>query len=56
MHRRVTHNQHYPTEAEFIKKIHDFFAITLPQNWRDIRDVVSDNFHVIRPEVFRVLT
>jgi transposase len=56
MHRRVTHNQHYPTEAEFIKKIHDFFDVTLPKNWRSIRDVVSDNFHVIRPEVFRVLT
>ena len=56
MHRHVTHNKYYPTETEFIKKIHDFFTGALPRNWRDIRDVVSDNFHVIKPEDFRVLS
>jgi hypothetical protein len=27
----------------------------LPQGWRTIRDTVNDNFHIIRPEKFRVV-
>ena len=56
MHRSVTHNTYYPTQIGFINAINAFFKVTLPRNWRSIRDVVSDNFHVIRPENFRVLT
>ena len=29
--------------------------VTLPQGWGTIRDTINDNFHIIRPEKFRVV-
>jgi len=55
MHRCVTHNKHYPSKMEFVQAIHGFFTVTLPKHWRSIRDTVSDNFHIIRPDDFRVV-
>lgn len=55
MHRCVTHNKHYPTELDFVRAIQAFFKTTLPRDWRTLRDTVSDNFHIIRPDLFRVL-
>jgi len=55
MHRCVTHNKHYPSEMEFVQAIHGFFTLTLPKHWKCIRDTVSDNFHIIRPDDFRVV-
>ena len=55
MHKFVTHNQHYPTFSTFVEAITGFFKTTLPREWRTFRDVVSDIFHIIRPQNFRVL-
>lgn len=32
-----------------------FFKTTLPREWMELRDIVSDNSHIIRPQNFRVL-
>ena len=55
MHRNVTHNRYYPTETEFIHAVNTFFKVTLPNHWRNFRDIVTDTFHVIHPEDFRVV-
>jgi transposase len=55
MHANVTHNRYYPTETEFINEIKAFFNITLPDRWRTFRDTVTDSFHVIHPDKFRVV-
>jgi transposase len=55
MHRNVTHNTYYPTEAEFVHAVNTFFKITLPNQWRNFRDIVTDTFHIIQPENFRVV-
>jgi transposase len=55
LHRRVTHNKHYPTEAAFVEAVRGFFRITLPSYWKNIRDTVTDNFQIIQPDAFRVV-
>ena len=55
MHRNVTHNRYYPTETEFISAVNAFFKTTLPNQWRNFRDIVTDTFHIIHPEDFRVV-
>jgi hypothetical protein len=55
MHRCVTHNKRDASEMEFVQAIHGFFTVTLPKHWKSIRDTVSDNFHIIRPDDFRVV-
>jgi transposase len=55
MHRHVTHNRYYPTEGAFIQAVNTFFKNTLPHQWRDFRDTVTDTFHVIHPSDFRVV-
>jgi transposase len=56
MHSHVTHNKHYPSEAEFIAAVFGFFKDTLPNQWQSFRDTITDNFHIIRPDRFRVLS
>ena len=34
----------------------DFLRDKVPKNWRSLRDSVTDNFRVINPKDFRVLT
>jgi len=55
MHENVTHNKYYSTESDFIAAISEFFKTTLPNRWRTFRDRITDTFHIIRPEDFRVL-
>lgn len=55
MHSHVTHNRYYPTEIEFIHSVNAFFKTTLPNRWRDFRDIVTDTFHIIHPQDFRVV-
>jgi len=47
MHKKVTHNKHYATFKEFADAILTFFRETLPSEWTDFRDQVTDNFRVI---------
>ena len=55
MHEHVTHNRYYPNFRAFADAIMGFFKSTLPRKWLSIRDVVNDNFHIVRPEQFRFI-
>jgi len=55
MHQYVTHNRHYPSQKQFAEAILTFFRETIPNEWKQFRDKVSDNFRVIDHENFRVL-
>ena len=55
MHEHVTHNRYYPNFRAFADAITNFFESTLPRKWLSIRDVVNDNFHIVRPEQFRFI-
>jgi transposase len=56
MHRNITHNKTYATCAQFADAALDFLREKVPRNWADFRDSVTDNFRVINPKVFRVVT
>jgi transposase len=55
MHRNITHNKCYENCAEFAAVTLDFLRDTVPRNWAQICDSVTDNFRVISPKDFRVL-
>lgn len=55
MHEHVTHNRYYDTFRAFAEAIMRFFKSTLPKNWTTFRDTVNDNFHIVRPEQFRLV-
>ena len=55
MHEHVTHNRYYDNFRAFAEAITHFFKSTLPRNWKSIRDTVNDNFHIVRPDQFRVI-
>lgn len=56
MHKRTTHNRCHPRFADFRTAILTFLRHEVPENWHTIRDAVSDNFRIIRPENFRIVT
>jgi transposase len=55
LHREVTHNRFYATFAQFTEAIDDFFARSLPRQWKIWRDTITDNFRIISHREFRVL-
>jgi len=55
MHKYVTHNKFYQTYNQFSEAILEFFEQTMPAQWHDFRDRVTDNFRVIKPDDFRIL-
>jgi transposase len=55
MHEHVTHNRYYDNFRSFAEAIMRFFKTTLPRKWQSIRDVVNDNFDIIRPAEFRLI-
>jgi transposase len=56
MHKHVTHNKCYATCAQFADATLEFLRDKVPRNWTDLCDSVTDNFRVINPKDFRVLT
>ena len=56
MHRNVTHNKYYATCAQFADATLGFLRENVPQNWADLCDSVTDNFRIINPKDFRVVT
>jgi transposase len=56
MHRHVTHNKSYATFAQFADATLEFLRDKVPRNWARFRDSVTDNFRVISPKDFRVMT
>jgi transposase len=55
MHRNVTHNKCYATCAQFADATLGFLRETVPRNWADLCDSVTDNFRIINPKDFRVM-
>jgi transposase len=56
MHRNVTHNKTYATCAQFADATLGFLREKVPRNWPSFCDSVTDNFRVINPKDFRVMT
>jgi transposase len=56
MHKNVTHNRCYATFDGFCEAMLGFLKETVPKNWNTLCDDVSDNFRVISPKDFRILT
>ena len=55
MHKWVTHNQHYDTYEEFTEAITEFLETTLPENWKQFLDTITDNFRVISPRQYKII-
>jgi len=55
MHKNITHNQCHKSFREFMKAILIFLSDTVPKNWLQFCDQITDNFRVINPNNFRVL-
>ena len=55
MHKWVTHNQHYDTYEEFTEAVKEFLEITLPENWEQFLDTITDNFRVISPKQYKII-
>jgi hypothetical protein len=56
MHTHITHNRCHKTFADFRDAILTFLRDEVPANWHLYYDRVTDNFRVILPEDFRILT
>jgi transposase len=56
MHKHVTHNKCYATARDFADATLGFLRQTVPKHWADFRDSVTDNFRIISPKDFRVIT
>ena len=56
MHGNVTHNKTYETCAQFADEALNFLCEKVPRNWAEFCDAVTDNFRVIDPKDFRVVT
>ena len=55
MHKNLTHNQCYPTFAEFRAAVLIILREEVPRKWSTYCDEVTDNFCVISSKGFRVL-
>ena len=56
MHRNVTHNKTYARCAEFADATLGFLREKVPRNWSLFRSAITDNFRVINPGDFRIMT
>src|SRR5665647_2558479 len=56
MHKHITHNKSYATCAQFADATLGFLREKVPRNWADLCDSVTDNFRIINPKDFRVVT
>lgn len=56
MHRNITHNKTYATCAEFANATLEFLREKVPRNWPRFRSAITDNFRVINPRHFRIMT
>jgi transposase len=56
MHRNITHNTCYATCRQFADATLGFLREKVPRNWANFCDSVTDNFRVINPKDFRVMT
>ena len=56
MHKHVTHNKCHERFGNFVTAILTFLRKDVPERWDTLCDEVSDNFRIIRPENFRIMT
>jgi transposase len=56
MHRHTTHNKCYSSFKDFSIAMLTFLRDDVPKNWHAYCDRVTDNFRIIDPKDFRVLT
>jgi len=56
MYRHVTHNKRYATCGQFVDTTLGFLREKVLRNWADLCDSVTDNFRVINPKYFRIVT
>jgi transposase len=56
MHRQVTHNKCHKNLNEFVRAILGFLRKDTPEKWKSLRDAVTDNFQIVDPDKFRVLS
>jgi transposase len=56
MHRHVTHNRCHATFADFKAAVLTFLREEVPRKWGAYCDQVTDNFRIISPQDFRILT
>ena len=55
MHEWVTHNKHYATFEEFEDAINEFLDETLPENWEQFRDTITDSFSVRSTKQYKII-
>jgi transposase len=56
MHRHITHNKCYVSFKDFSIAMLSFLRHDVPGNWENWCDEVSDNFRIINPTKYRILT
>jgi hypothetical protein len=56
MHRNVTNNKTYETCAQFADEALNFLREKVPRDGAEFCDSITDNFRVINPKDFRVVT
>ena len=56
MHKHITHNRCHQTFADFREALLMFLREEVPRKWHIYCDDVSDNFRIISPKDFRILT
>lgn len=56
MHKNTTHNRCYATYNGFCQAVLHFLRSDVPEKWETFCDSVTDNFRVISPGDFRILT
>src|SRR5271165_4747213 len=56
MHKHTTHNKCYSSFKDFSIAMLTFLRDDVPRNWHAYCDRVTDNFRIIDPKDFRVLT
>lgn len=56
MHKNVTHNKCHQSFNDFASTVINFLRKEVPTKWHQFRDQVTDNFRIIDPHDFRVIT
>ena len=56
MHKYITHNKYLRDYRTFAQTVLHFLREQVPKRWDIFRDSVTDNFRIINPKEFRVLT
>ncbi len=56
MHRHIAHNKRFASFRDFSIAMMTFLRDDVPRNWDTYCDRVTDNFRIINPKDFRILT